>query len=122
MGGFRRRRFVTDKQIDPTISIVVEPHARLRGMETQQACLLGDVRKRAVAVVLQERIGKTSFVVQPGSTQNKHVDEPVIVIISLNQIQPAGKPPQSRSVGQISEAAIAVIVEKTQLPVKSERG
>src|SRR5262249_41354421 len=46
--------FVSDKQVQPAVIIVIEPDAGLRGMEAEQPRLLRNIVECAVAIVAQE--------------------------------------------------------------------
>ncbi len=50
-----RRRLVPHEEVEPAVSIVVEPGRGLGRGESQQARLAGHVREGAVAVVAEER-------------------------------------------------------------------
>ena len=57
-------------------------------MKAQQAGLFGDVLKRPVAVVAQERKRIMPFDTEPGAAQDEDVGPAVVVVIGLQDVEP----------------------------------
>src|SRR5437879_4249066 len=53
---------------------------------------------------------------EPRAAQHEKIHVTVVVVVSLNDVQPANLPDQTRFFGAIRERAVSVVVEVSQLP------
>ena len=107
-----RAVFVADKEIEEPIIINVRPHGGLRASRRLgQACLTGNVGKRSVTVVTQERFAHGEF---PRPAQYEQVHASVVVVIGLNQVQPAQLTGQSRLRRVVRKCTVSIVVKESQ--------
>jgi len=83
-------------------------------MKTQQPRFLGHVRERAVPIVLQQGERLPSQDALPAAAQHQHVGETIVVVIGLQDVQPAQFSRQARFLGALRECAVAIVPEETQ--------
>ena len=83
----RRTVLVADEQIDEAVVVDVGPRRRLRaGGRAGQAARDRHVGERAVAVVAEQRLALRRL---PPAAQHEHVLAAVVVVVGLQQVQPA---------------------------------
>jgi hypothetical protein len=83
----RRAVLVADEQVQEPVVVDVGPDRRLRpGRRLRQAARHGDVGERPVAVVAQQRLPLRRF---PAATQHQDVEMAVVVVVGLDDVQPA---------------------------------
>jgi len=107
--------FVADEEVEMAVVVVVEPSGRLRGIEAEEAGFLGDVGEGAVAVVAEERVGIAAHVGEPGAAEDEDIDEAVVVVVGLDQVEPAGEAEEAGFGGALGEGGVAVVDEEPEL-------
>src|SRR5439155_16836522 len=80
-------RFVADIEIEKTIVIEVGPGSAVGIDGIHQAGFAGHVGEGAVAVVAEQ--SRPYGVLQPGAARNKQVQEAIVVVVGLDEIEPA---------------------------------
>src|SRR5262249_7819160 len=119
---FGIERFVANKQIQPTITVIIQPPAGHGGVTAQQSGFLGHIREGAIAVVAQERTGNAAGLAQPTAAHHPDIEQPVIVVIGLLNIEGAYFSDQARFAGSFGECAVAVVMKVTKLAVSIPGG
>ena len=115
-------RFIANEEIEPAVSIEIEPRAGLGGMEGEQAGRLGDVFKSAVAIIFEERIGKEALLTHPGAPEDEQIGEPVVVVIGGDGIEPAGEAHQAGLPSALGKGTVPVVVEIMHLVAQPDGG
>ena len=99
--------------VEVQVAVVVEvsPGARLtRRGRAGQSRLPGDVRECAVAVVPQQRFADLAVsLVQPRSAQHQQIHVPVVVVVRVDEVQPAQLVLQARAGSHVLEASRAEV-------------
>src|SRR6266568_907730 len=111
-------RFVALEEIQPAIAVVIEPDASLGGMTPQKPRLFGHIGEGAIAVVAQQRAGNPALFVEPSSALDPNVKEPVVIIVGLLDVQPAGQPQETSLGSTLGEVAIAIVMEVAELALQ----
>jgi hypothetical protein len=114
--------FAADVEIQVAVVVEVRPGRGLRrAVGFAEPGLEGDVGERAVAVVVQQRVGMPAVLPPPGASQHEEVVVTIIVIIGMDDVQAANDPGQSGLSRPLGERSIPVAVEEAQLPRRIRR-
>ena len=103
----------SDEQINPAVVVVITPRRRLSRGRGQQTGFHGDIRKRTVAVVSQQRV-RMPFV-QPRATQDQHVEPPVVVVVGMDEIETTDHSFQPGVLSHIRKGSVAIVAEMPEL-------
>ena len=105
-------RFVANKQVRPSIIVVVRPCSRLGRRGMQQACPFRHILKRPVAAITKERKRIIPISAPPATAQNENVRMAVIIKVAEHQVQAAKFTAQPCLGAPVAKRAIAVIVKQ----------
>lgn len=115
-------RFVSDEKVQISIPVVVGPASGLRRPEAEQAGLPRAIRERTVPLVVKEGVGMPPLVPQPRTPEDEYIRVAVVVVVSLNEVQPAGQALESGRLGPVLERTVPAVLEVPNLLVQAPGG
>ena len=111
--------FVADVEVEVAVVVVVGPGRGLRRVvDGRQAGREGHVGERAVAVVVQQRVGMPPVAAEPAAAQDQDVGGAVVVVVGLDEVEPAVEAVESGLLAAVAERAVAVAGEVAQTALR----
>ena len=114
------KRLIAHEQIQPAVSIEVEPGGCLRRMKQKEPGCFGHIFERAVSPVSQQRVRVPSLFAHPGAAQHEHVEVPIIVEVRLHKVQSAGQSREARFPRPVGECSVAVVPIEVHLIAQAD--
>ena len=101
--------FIADVEIQVAVVIDIHPHGGLRRGWLGEAGFRRDISEDAVAVVAKQRFPLCRF---PATAQHQDIQAAVIVVIGLDDVEPAQLGGQPRLRAAVAKRAVPVVVEE----------
>ena len=84
-------------------------------MKAEQSRLLRHIGERTVPIVSQQRIRMGSRSFQPRPAQHQYIGISVVIVVSVNQVQPTDDSSQTYRRRAVRERAVSIVPEKSDL-------
>src|SRR4029077_12926983 len=105
----RRAVFVANEQVEQSVIIDVHPNRGLGAGGDPQAAGEGHIGEGAIAIISEQRLALRRL---PSATQHKNVGTAIVVVVSLDHVQPAQLVRQTGLGGLLGERAVSIVVEE----------
>ncbi len=114
-------RLVPDEKIEPAVVVEVGEGGRLRGVLAVDAGRNRDVLEGAVAAIAQQRVGDASLLGEPSAAQHEDIGMAVVVVVGVEQVEPADLAVEPRFVHPLGEGPVPVVVVEPHPVAQPER-